>query len=91
MKIEIFDTTLRDGAQGAGVAFTEADRFRVIHALDDLGVSYIEAGNFALGSNDWDIFHRAEELGKSLKNLPKKCEIFVLRFQTDDAKIRNCL
>lgn len=68
MKIEIFDTTLRDGAQGAGVAFTETDRFRVIHALDDLGVSYIEAGNFALGSNDWDIFHRAEELGKSLKN-----------------------
>ncbi|MBO5126866.1 MAG: citramalate synthase, partial [Clostridia bacterium] len=44
MKIEIFDTTLRDGEQGAGVEFSTDDKLRVIHALDKLGVSYIEAG-----------------------------------------------
>lgn len=44
MKIEIFDTTLRDGEQGAGVEFSTDDKLRVIHALDELGVSYIEAG-----------------------------------------------
>lgn len=44
MKIEIFDTTLRDGEQGAGVEFSADDKIRVIHKLDSLGVSYIEAG-----------------------------------------------
>ena len=44
MKIEILDTTLRDGAQGVGVEFSPDDRRRVILALDRLGVSYIEAG-----------------------------------------------
>ena len=44
MKIEILDTTLRDGAQGVGVEFSPDDKRRVIHALDALGVSYIEAG-----------------------------------------------
>jgi len=44
MKIEIFDTTLRDGEQGAGVEFSPDDKLRVIHELDELGVSYIEAG-----------------------------------------------
>ena len=44
MKLDIFDTTLRDGEQGVGVEFSPDDRRRVIHALDDLGVSCIEAG-----------------------------------------------
>ncbi|MBQ3127349.1 MAG: citramalate synthase [Clostridia bacterium] len=68
MKIELYDTTLRDGAQGAGVSFNEGDRLRVIHALDELGINYIEAGNFAIGSNDWEIFRRAGEIGAELKN-----------------------
>ena len=44
MKIEIFDTTLRDGAQGAGINFNDDDKIKVIHDLDQIGVSYIEAG-----------------------------------------------
>ena len=44
MKIEILDTTLRDGVQGAGVSFSPGDRINVIRALDTLGISYIEAG-----------------------------------------------
>lgn len=44
MKLQILDTTLRDGAQGAGVEFSPDDKLRVIRELDKLGVSYIEAG-----------------------------------------------
>ena len=44
MKIEILDTTLRDGEQGAGIEFSPDDKLKVIKALDELGVSYIEAG-----------------------------------------------
>ena len=47
MKIEIYDTTLRDGAQGAGVSFSPEDKLNVIRALDSLGISYIEAGMVA--------------------------------------------
>ncbi len=44
MNLQILDTTLRDGAQGAGVEFSPDDKIRVIHELDKLGISYIEAG-----------------------------------------------
>ena len=60
MKIEIYDTTLRDGAQGAGVQFTVSDRIKIIHALDSLGVTYIEAGNIDAGEDE--LFSCAEEL-----------------------------
>lgn len=43
-KIEILDTTLRDGAQGVGIEFSPDDKVKVIHALDSLGVTYIEVG-----------------------------------------------
>ena len=47
MKIEIFDTTLRDGAQGAGVSFSTEDKLNIIRSLDSLGISFIEAGMIA--------------------------------------------
>ncbi len=47
MKIEIFDTTLRDGAQGAGVSFSPEDKLNIIRSLDSLGISFIEAGMIA--------------------------------------------
>ena len=45
MKIEIFDSTLRDGAQGEGISFSLSDKLTIAKALDDFGVDYIEAGN----------------------------------------------
>lgn len=44
MKIEIYDTTLRDGIQGCGVDFSPEDKLSVLHTLDHLGVTYIEVG-----------------------------------------------
>ena len=42
--ITIYDSTLRDGAQARGVDFTLADKRAISHALDGLGIDYIEGG-----------------------------------------------
>ena len=42
--IEIYDTTLRDGTQGEGVALSVADKLRIAERLDAFGVHYIEGG-----------------------------------------------
>jgi 2-isopropylmalate synthase len=51
-KVFLYDTTLRDGAQGEGISFSESAKVRFAHLLDDFGVDYIEGG-FA-GSNPRD-------------------------------------
>lgn len=68
MKIQVFDTTLRDGAQGFGMSFTEHDKRKIIKSLDALGVDYIEAGNFAL-EEDMRIFESADKLALSSANI----------------------
>lgn len=42
--IQIYDTTLRDGAQTRGVDFSLQDKITFCHKLDQLGIDYIEAG-----------------------------------------------
>ena len=58
MKIEIYDTTLREGEQSATVSFNTEDKLKIITALDALGVTYIEAGMIT-GEADSDFFRRA--------------------------------
>ncbi len=43
-KILLYDTTLRDGAQGAGVSFSVQDEIKIAKALDNFGITYIEGG-----------------------------------------------
>jgi 2-isopropylmalate synthase len=43
-RVYLFDTTLRDGAQTSGVAFSVGDKQAIARALDELGVDYIEGG-----------------------------------------------
>jgi 2-isopropylmalate synthase len=43
-RIEIYDTTLRDGSQGEGVNFSLHDKLLIARKLDELGVDYIEGG-----------------------------------------------
>ncbi len=43
-KVEIYDTTLRDGTQGEGINYTVRDKLAVAQKLDDLGVAVIEGG-----------------------------------------------
>ncbi|MSR23268.1 MAG: 2-isopropylmalate synthase [Gemmatimonadetes bacterium] len=50
-RVVIFDTTLRDGEQSPGASMTPAEKLRIAHALDELGVDVIEAG-FPISSPD---------------------------------------
>jgi 2-isopropylmalate synthase len=65
-KIEIFDSTLRDGAQGEGISFSEQDKINIVKILDEFGVSYIEAGNPGSNPKDIEFFKRVKDL--NLKN-----------------------
>ena len=49
-QVLIFDTTLRDGEQSPGCSMTEAEKLRMAHALEELGVDILEAG-FAISSD----------------------------------------
>jgi 2-isopropylmalate synthase len=57
--IEIFDSTLRDGAQGEGISFSVSDKLAIVQALDAFGVDYIEAGNPGSNPKDIEFFQRA--------------------------------
>jgi len=43
-KVQIYDTTLRDGAQAEGISFSLEDKLMIAKELDGLGVAYIEGG-----------------------------------------------
>jgi 2-isopropylmalate synthase len=61
-KIEIYDTTLRDGSQQVGLDLTVADKLRVAAALDALGVDVVEGGWPGSNPKDAEFFARAGEL-----------------------------
>lgn len=43
-KIEIYDTTLRDGAQSEGISYSLQDKINIARRLDEFGIHYIEGG-----------------------------------------------
>ncbi|MBI3803252.1 MAG: citramalate synthase [Nitrospirae bacterium] len=63
--VEIYDTTLRDGAQSEDVSFSVEDKLRIAQKLDELGLHYIEGG--WPGANPKDILFFEE-----MKRVPLK-------------------
>src|SRR6201995_6007749 len=57
----VYDTTLRDGAQGEGMALTVADKLAIAAHLDDLGVGFIEGGWPGALPKDTEFFARAQK------------------------------
>lgn len=55
-RVAVYDTTLRDGAQGEGVDFSSVAKIRVAKILDDFGVDYIEGGFAASNPKDMAFF-----------------------------------
>jgi len=66
VKVELYDTTLRDGAQSEGISFSVVDKLHIARKLDELGIHYIEGG--WPGSNPKDAEFYKKVKGISLKN-----------------------
>jgi 2-isopropylmalate synthase len=67
--IQLYDTTLRDGAQSVGVNFTLEDKLLIVKSLDGLGINYIEGG-WPHKSNVKEV-----EFFKRVKNFETKAKI----------------
>ncbi|TSA04510.1 MAG: citramalate synthase, partial [Planctomycetaceae bacterium] len=61
-RIEIYDTTLRDGSQGEGVNFSLEDKLAITQRLDAAGVDFIEGGYPLSNPKDAQYFVRVQEL-----------------------------
>ncbi|MCR4394589.1 MAG: citramalate synthase, partial [Dehalococcoidales bacterium] len=64
--VQIYDTTLRDGAQREGISFSGVDKLHIVQKLDELGIQYIEGGWPGSNPKDAEFFSQVRKL--SLKN-----------------------
>ena len=55
-RIELYDTTLRDGMQGEGMSLSVQEKLRVVHRLDELGIDLIEAGFPSSNPKELELF-----------------------------------
>src|SRR5581483_7863009 len=55
-KIQLYDTTLRDGMQGEGMSLSAPEKVRVAHRLDELGIDLIEAGFPSSNPKELELF-----------------------------------
>jgi 2-isopropylmalate synthase len=60
--VTLYDTTLRDGAQGEGIHFSLADKLRIAQRLDAFGMHYIEGGWPGSNEKDIEFFREAKKL-----------------------------
>ena len=61
-KVEIFDTTLRDGTQAEKVSLSAEDMLHIAQRLDEMGIDYIEGGWPGSNPKDMKFFSRAKEI-----------------------------
>ncbi len=61
-KVELYDTTLRDGSQREGISFSVADKLNILKKLDELGIHYIEGGWPGASPKDDEFFNKAAEV-----------------------------
>jgi len=62
MRIEIYDTTLRDGSQGEGISFSLEDKLKILRCLDGFSIDYVEGGWPGSNPKDVDFFNAAREV-----------------------------
>jgi 2-isopropylmalate synthase len=60
-RIDLYDTTLRDGAQREGISLSCGDKLRIARRLDRLGVAFIEGGWPGSNPKDAEFFERARD------------------------------
>ena len=60
--VQLYDTTLRDGAQSEGISFSVVDKLHIAQKLDELGIHYIEGGWPGSNPKDTEFFDKAKSL-----------------------------
>ncbi|PSO08440.1 citramalate synthase, partial [Candidatus Marsarchaeota G2 archaeon BE_D] len=68
-RVEVLDTSLRDGSQGVGVSFSLKDKLRLAELLDKLGFDYVEGGWPGSNPKDEEFFREAKKLSLSRARL----------------------
>ena len=61
-RIQLYDTTLRDGAQGEGISFSVEDKLKIAQRLDQMGFDYIEGGWPGSNPKDNEFFQKAKDI-----------------------------
>jgi len=61
-RIDVYDTTLRDGSQAEDISFTVEDKLRIAERLDAIGVRYVEGGWPGSNPRDEAFFEAAKKL-----------------------------
>jgi 2-isopropylmalate synthase len=61
-QVQIYDTTLRDGAQREGISFSVVDKIHIVQRLDELGIHYIEGGWPGSNPKDAEFFSQVRRL-----------------------------
>ena len=59
--VELYDTTLRDGAQRADLSYSIDDRLRILHKLDQVGFPFVEGGWPGANPRDTEFFSLASK------------------------------
>jgi len=67
MNVDLYDTTLRDGAQMEGISLSVEDKLRIARRLDELGVHFIEGGFPAANPKDMEFFERVKDIRLNAK------------------------
>ena len=63
--VELYDTTLRDGAQQEGISLSVEDKLAITGRLDALGIDYVEGGYAGANPKDDEFFRRVRNLNLS--------------------------
>ncbi len=61
-QVEVYDTTLRDGAQSEDISFSVEDKLRITEKLDEFGIHYIEGGWPGANPRDGEYFKKIKKL-----------------------------
>jgi len=67
--VQLYDTTLRDGAQQEGISFSVIDKLKIAQKLDELGIHFIEGGWPGSNPKDDEFFERGKSLSLSQARL----------------------
>lgn len=84
-KVEILDTTLRDGEQQPSLFISPKDRLRLVKQLDAIGIQRIEAGNPTISKQDADSVKAIAQLG-----LKAKIYVFCRSMPADAKLAKEC-